>query len=84
LSLPPADEDDDGSCCNRCLSVSFNILKEMVNLKLLFKNLTFALMVLSNVLIFSGYFIPFIYVPIRARELNFENGSTILSTIGKK
>ena len=84
LSLPPVDDedDDDDSCCQRCLTVSFSILKEMVNLSLLCQNFAFALTVAANFFLFTGYFIPFLYVPVRATELKIDNFALILSTIG--
>ncbi len=78
-------DDDDGepkSCCKSCLSVSWSILKEMGNLSLLKENFAFLLIVLSNFFIFSGYFIPYIYVPVRAKELGIANFALILSVIG--
>jgi hypothetical protein len=76
------DEDEEASCCKRCLNISWSIVKEMANLGLLKENFAFLLIVLSNFFVFSGYFIPYIYVPVRAKELNITNYATILSVIG--
>jgi predicted MFS family arabinose efflux permease len=76
------DADDEQSCCKSCLNTSWTILKEMGNVSLLGKNFAFLLITLSNFFIFSGYFIPFIYVPVRAKALDITNYSLILSVIG--
>ena len=77
-----AADDDEKSCCGRCCSITWNILKEMGNISLLKKNMAFLLIVASNFFIFSGYFIPFIYVPLRAKELEIAKFSLILGLIG--
>ena len=64
-------------------NVALKILKEMFDLKLLVTNKIFLLAVLSQFVVFIGYFLPFIYIPLRARELGIEQVSWILSVIGK-
>jgi hypothetical protein len=60
-----------------------DIFREMTNFKLLFENKQFALMTIANFFVFVGYMIPFLYIPIRAKELDIKNSSGILSVIGK-
>lgn len=63
--------------------IVIGILKEIVNVRLLKENLPFLLITLSNFFIFFVYFIPFIYIPIRAKELKIPNYPLLLSIIGK-
>ena len=65
-------------------NVAVKILKEMFDLRLLWTNKIFLLAVLSQFVIFIGYFLPFIYIPIRGVELNIEGMSWVLSVIGKR
>ena len=58
------------------------IFKEMTNFRLLFENKSFLLIVIANFFVFVGYFLPFIYIPIRGRELEIKNISMVLSVIG--
>lgn len=59
------------------------IIKEMGNVSLLSKNIGLLLITLSNFFIFSGYFIPFLFIPIRAKQLDIVDSSSILGLIGK-
>ncbi len=72
------------SCCKNCLNISLQILKEMTDLKLLKENIGFLFITLSGFFVFAGYFIPFIYIPTRVKELNIDPtlGSWVLSIIG--
>jgi hypothetical protein len=60
-----------------------DIFREMTNFKLLFENKQFALMTIANFFVFVGYMIPFLYIPIRAKEIKFEHAILVLSVIGK-
>jgi MFS family permease len=60
----------------------FNVAKESLDFKLLVQNKKFMLMTLSNFFIYLGYFIPFIYIPIRAKELEIIHYPWLLSIIG--
>lgn len=62
--------------------ITKGILKETFNFKLFIQNVPFAFLVLSNFFIFIGYFVPFIYIPIRAEELGIEHYAWIISIIG--
>ena len=61
-----------------------NIIKEMFDLKLLFQNMDFFFITLSNFFCFSALFIPFIFIPVRAEELEIKNFAWLLSIIGIK
>ncbi|RMZ94913.1 monocarboxylate transporter 2-like, partial [Brachionus plicatilis] len=63
-------------------SLILNILKEMGNVSLLSKNIGLLFITLSNFFIFSGYFIPFLFIPIRAKQLDIADSSFILGLIG--
>lgn len=65
-------------------SLILNILKEMGNVSLLSKNIGLLFITLSNFFIFSGYFIPFLFIPIRAKQLDIADSSFILGLIGKE
>jgi predicted MFS family arabinose efflux permease len=69
---------------NACLRISFGILKEMTDFKLLLQSPGFLLITLSNFFIFLGYFTPFIYVTKVAKENGIESGkaSFLLAIIG--
>ena len=76
---------EDNSCYNRYKLVKLmtDIFREMTNFKLLSTNKPFALIVAANFFVFVGYFLPFIYIPIRGRELDIKNIAIVLSVIGK-
>lgn len=76
------DDDEDTSCIRSCGSIAWNIIKEICNVGLLGQNFAFLLITLSNFFIFAGYFIPFLYIPIRAKELEIDNFALVLSIIG--
>jgi hypothetical protein len=63
--------------------VMLDILVEMTNFKLLIENKPFLLIVIANFFVFVGYFLPFIYIPIRGKELDISNIAMVLSVIGK-
>ena len=62
--------------------IVIEIMKEIINIRLLKENLAFLLIALSNFFIFFVYFIPFIYIPIRAKDLKIPNYPYLLSIIG--
>lgn len=63
-------------------AAAIGILKEMTNFSLLRENIPFLFVTLSNLFIFLGYFIPFLYIPLRAKELELAHHSYLLSIIG--
>jgi MFS family permease len=65
-----------------CGEVTLTILKNTTNFSLLKENFNFFLITMSNFFIFLVYFIPFIYIPVRAQQLGIENYPWILSIIG--
>lgn len=75
-------DDSDSSACARFGKMALNILKEMTNLSLLKENIGFLLITLSNFIIFAGYFLPFIYIPIITKELGIFD-TFYLGLIGK-
>jgi hypothetical protein len=70
--------------CDFCkiYKIMVHITKDISNFKLLKQNRKFLLIAIANLFAFSGYFLPFIYIPIRAKELKIENISALLSVIG--
>ena len=68
---------------NKFLKLTIEILKEMTNFKLLCQNTGFLLITLSNFIIFTGYFVPFLYLVRIANENNIANFSWLISIIGK-
>ena len=64
-------------------TIILNILKEMADLRLLKENVGFLFVTLSGFFVFAGYFIPFLFIPLRIKELGLEGGAWILSTIGE-
>jgi len=77
------DENEDVSCFKKFLNITLNIIKEIIDIRLLFQSIPFFIITVSNFFIFLGYFIPFIYMPIRAKEINVDNIDWIFSIIGK-
>lgn len=60
------------------------ILKEMTNLSLLKENnIPLYLMVMCNFLYQFGFYVPLIYMPIIAKELNIPNVTLLIGIIGK-
>jgi MFS family permease len=69
---------------NACLRISFGILKEMSDFKLLVQNFSFLLITLSNFFLFTGYFAPFLYI-VKIAEMNGsskESAAFLISIIG--
>lgn len=69
---------------NAFLRISYGILKEMTDFRLLWKNLGFLLITLSNFFLFTGYFTPFLYITKLAQDNGFSKGqaSFLISIIG--
>ena len=65
-----------------CAQIALNIVKETCDLKLLVQNRNFLLLTLSQFFFSIGFFLPFIYIPLRADELGITEYSWILSVIG--
>lgn len=63
-------------------SAIIKFLKEITNISLIRENKSFACIVVSNFFIFFAYYIPFIYIPVRANDLKIENYTWIISIIG--
>ena len=68
---------------NGFIKVAISILKEMTDLSLLVQSKPFLLVTLSNMFIFLGYFVPFIYMPEVGKKLDIPNYAYLLSIIGK-
>lgn len=83
-SLTNQDEDLPCHQRNACVRITLGILKEMTDFKLLFQNLGFLLITVSNFFLFTGYFAPFLYIVKIATENGIENAkaSFLLSIIG--
>ena len=58
------------------------ILAEMTNFKLLRQNFGFLLITLSNFFLFTGYFLPYIYIVRIADEEGMSNPDFLLSIMG--
>ncbi len=73
------------NCCQRnpAYKVLVDIVKEMTDFKLLGQNKQFLLVTLANFFSFAPLFVPYIYIPIYAKELGIDNYPIILSIIGK-
>ena len=69
---------------NAFLRIAIGILKEMTDFKLLFQNMGFLLITLSNFFIFTGYFTPFLYITKIAEEKGTtkELATWLISVIG--
>ena len=65
-----------------CGQMVLEIFKEMTNFRLLKENKLFLFSAMSNFFTFFVYFIPFIYIPIRAKELGITQFAWIISIIG--
>ena len=74
---------ESSSCFKKVLNITWNIIKEIFDIRLLFQSIPFLIITVSNFFIFLGYFLPFIYIPIRAKEINVENIDRVYSIIGK-
>ncbi len=75
---------EDENCLQRhpAFKVVVDIVKQMTNFKLLGQNKQFLLVTIANFFAFTGFFIPFIYLPNYATELKIDNYAPILSVIG--
>jgi hypothetical protein len=69
---------------NKFIKITISILKEMTDFKLLFQNWQFLLITLSNFFIFSGYFVPFMFITKIADDNKIDNSSILISIIGKR
>lgn len=68
---------------NKFLRLSVEILREMTNFELLIQNFGFLLITLSNLFCFTGFFLPYIYLPSIAEQHNLmEKPAILLSIIG--
>jgi len=67
---------------NKFCRLSVEIFKEMTNFSLLFSCPIFLMITLSNFFLFTGYFLPFIYLTRIAGENGMQNPSMLLSVIG--
>ena len=63
--------------------ILIGILKEMTDFRLLIQNWQFLLITLSNFIIFTGYFTPFLFITKIAQDNGIPNAPFILSIIGK-
>jgi MFS family permease len=84
-SLTNQDEDLPCHQRNACLRITLGILKEMTDFKLLFQNMGFLLITISNFFLFTGYFAPFLYIVKIATTngIDYNQASFLLSIIGK-
>jgi hypothetical protein len=69
---------------NKFLQVSFEILKEMLDFRLVVQNKKFFLIALSNFFCFLGYFTPFLYLVKICKEFGSTEtqASFLISIIG--
>lgn len=68
---------------NKFLKMALDILKDMANFSLLRENMGFLLITMSNFCLFTGYFIPFIYlVSIAETSAGMSDPTLLLSLIG--
>ncbi|RNA31636.1 monocarboxylate transporter 3-like [Brachionus plicatilis] len=63
-------------------NILIRILKEITNFSLLKENFAFLLIVSSGFFVFAAYYIPFIYIPIRAQELEIHDYAWVISIAG--
>ncbi len=61
-----------------------NIFKEILDFRILREHKSFLLFCIANFLFSLVYFLPFIYIPIRAEQLKIENYSWLISIIGNQ
>lgn len=81
---PEEEEEDKENKLTKTIKVVKDVFKDATNFKILMTNKLFLLITLSNAFIFLVYFIPFIYIPVRAKELGITQYAWIISIIGKK
>ena len=79
---PEEEEEEKENKVAKTFKVIKDVIKDATNFKILMTNKLFLLIALSNAFIFLVYFIPFIYIPIRAKELGIKQYSWIISIIG--
>jgi hypothetical protein len=60
-----------------------NVFKDVTDFRLLIENRSFLFIALANFFVFFVYFIPFIFIPIRAKQLEIKEYAWIISIIGK-
>ena len=85
ISIPTVPEEEN-NCCLRVyvFRIMSDIVKEVTNFILLLLNKQFVLITIANFFVFVGYFLPFIYIPVRAgSELKIDNYAMVMSIIGK-
>lgn len=68
---------------NKKDNVFLGLFKEMTDFTLLCNNWRFLLITLSNFFVFSGYFLPFLFVAKVAALNGLSNPSFVISVIGK-
>lgn len=64
------------------VKILIDILKEMTDFKLLIQNWKFLFITLSNFVMFTGYFTPFLFITKIAQDNGIPNAPFILSIIG--
>lgn len=70
---------------NKFLRMSLEILKDMANFSLLGENMGFLLITLSNFCLFTGYFMPFLYLAtIAETKTGMSDPTFLLSLIGNQ
>jgi len=76
--------DENASCFRNFLNKCGQILGDMFNVSLLWKNGAFFFIVMSALFVFCGYFVPYLYVTRRGAELLFTKSkiASLLSIIG--
>ncbi len=80
---PEEEEENKENKVTKTVRVIKDVVKDATNFKILMTNKLFFLITMSNAFIFLVYFIPFIYIPVRAKELNITQYAWIISIIGK-
>lgn len=75
-------EQNDNRMKKKRPNIFFRIIKEITDFSLLKENSSFLLIVLSGFFVFSAYYIPFIYIPIRAQELQIHDYAWVISVAG--
>ena len=68
---------------NKYVAIAVKIAIETANFRLLCQNLKFTLICMSTFCIFFAYFVPFVFLPIRAEKLVGEKYIWVISVIGK-
>jgi hypothetical protein len=74
------------SCMQNANTTAFEIikkiLKDIIDFNLLRKNVPFMFITVSLFFVYCGHFLPFVYIPQRAKELSIERYDLILGVIG--